>query len=331
MDSTRSSAGGSLTLPHCIQIGEQVINAGEQRSFEVPIVELPTGTWLTMPMHVVCGSAEGPSLWLTATIHGEELNGLEIIHRVLSYIQPQDFAGALIAAPVMNVLGFFNQKRTLPDGSDLNRSFPGSPDGSIAERIAHFFLSQIAAQCSYGIDLHSGANNRINPPQIRANLDDMETRRLAEAFAAPITMNAADAKGTLRSAAIDAGNRVLLFEGGEPLRYNEDSLSAGTSGVLRVLEELDMLKQAPVQPAETSIEVTAEDYWIKAPRCGILRLEAGILDQVKADQHLGVVADVLGNKPEHIVAPFDGVIIGMTLNPFVAKGGGVLHLGRRPA
>ncbi len=162
-----------------------------------------------------------------------------------------------------------------------------------------------------------------------ADLDDPETRRLAEAFAAPILMNAELAKGSLRAAAVKAGKRVLLFEGGEPLRYNQDSLVAGTDGVLRVLHALNMLSTAPRPPKRPPVEVTAEDDWVKAPRCGLLRLDVGVQDEVRKQDRIGVVSDALGEDAEEIHAPFDAVVIGVTLNPFVAKDGGVVHLAKR--
>jgi predicted deacylase len=225
-----------------------------------------------------------------------------------------------------------NQQRTLPDGSDLNRSFPGLPSGNFAEQVAHFFMQEVVSQCGYGIDLHSGANNRLNPPQVRADLNDAETRRLAEAFAPPILMHADNSTGTtLRAAAVEAGNRVLLFEGGEPLRFNDDALQTGTSGVLRVLHALGMRRTRPKAPATPPVEVTSETQWIKAPRCGILRLKVHVRDRVQKDQELGAVADVLGNNVEKIIAPWAGVVIGTSLNPLVAKDGGIVHLARLAA
>ncbi len=157
------NAGGS---PDSVTLADVCIEPGERRSVDLPVTRLPTGSWLSLPIHVICGVRPGPRVWLSATIHGEELNGLEIVRRVLEKLNPRDFAGHLIVTPVMNVLGFMNQTRSLPDGSDLNRAFPGSSEGSLAERLAHCFMEQVVAQCDYGIDLHSGANNRLNPPQI---------------------------------------------------------------------------------------------------------------------------------------------------------------------
>ncbi len=314
-----------------LQIRGQTLAVGERQTLDVPVTPLATGMWLSMPIEVVVGSRPGPRIWLSATIHGEELNGLEIIRRVLNKLDPRDLAGVVIAAPVMNVLGFLNQQRTLPDGGDLNRSFPGSESGTLAERVAHFFMKEVVSSCSVGVDLHSGANNRINPPQIRASLDDDETRRLAEAFAPPILMNAEPSEGSLREAAVKAGKRVLLFEGGEPLRFNDDALRAGFRGVLRVLHALGMRRQRPRPPDAPPVEVSSEAQWLKAPRCGILRLHARVRDRVRKGDELGVVADVLGKTSETIVAPFDGVVIGVSLNPLVAQGGGVLHLAKQGA
>jgi predicted deacylase len=320
---------GGVSQASSVHLVGNSVAPGRRASLDLPVAELPTGTWLSVPVEVVCGVERGPSIWLSATIHGEELNGLEIIHRVLKKIDPQQLRGVVIAAPVLNVLGFMTQARMLPDGSDLNRSFPGSEDGSLAERLAHWFMTNVVAQCSFGIDLHSGANNRINPPQIRADLNDPETRRMAEAFAAPILMNTEASEGSLREAAVKAGKRALLFEGGEPLRFNADALRAGTRGVLRVLHALGMRRKRPKLPHKPPVEVSSDATWVKAPRCGILRLQVKVRSEVRENQELGGVADVLGGNSEKILAPYDGVVIGASLNPLVAQGGGVVHLARR--
>ncbi len=309
-------------------IAGETLNRGQRVAIDREVTRLPTGTWLTLPMHVICGKEPGPNVWLTATIHGEELNGLEVIHQVLQRLDAQKFAGVLLAVPVMNVLGFMSQTRTFPDGSDLNRSFPGAGNGRIAEQLAHYFMNEVVEHCEYGIDLHSGANHRLNPPQIRADLCDPQTRVLAESFAAPFMMHAPDRKGSLRAAAIEAGNRVLLFEGGEPLRRNDDSVRAGTQGVLRVLHSLGMLHEAPEPAQRASIELTDDATWIKAPRCGILRLNIQVKDEVQEGDCLGEVSDVLGDRPEYLTAPFAGIVIGVSLNPFVAKDGGVVHIAK---
>lgn len=148
-----------------VVIAGNIISPGQRRSIDIPVAQFTMGTRLSLPIEVICGARPGPRVWLSATIHGEELNGLEIIRRVLEKLDPQAFAGALIAAPVMNAIGFMNQTRTLPDGSDLNRAFPSAADGSIAEQLAHFFVTEIVSQCSCGIDLHSGANHASTRPR----------------------------------------------------------------------------------------------------------------------------------------------------------------------
>lgn len=316
-----------IALP--LTIAGHLLQPGCRMSLDLSAASLPTGSRLSLPVHALCGDRPGPRVLLTATTHGDELNGLEIIHRVLKRVTPEGLSGSIIAVPVMNVLGFMDQTRTLPDGSDLNRSFPGSPKGSVAEQLADFFMREIAEQCEFGIDLHSGANNRLNPPQIRAALDDPQTRQMAEAFGAPLIMNTPLASGSLRAAALKRGIRALLFEGGEPLRFNRDALECGEAGVMRVLHFLRMIKHSPYPPSEPSVEVLPDAIWLKAPRCGILRPHVEVNQVVHAGDVVGVVSDVLGDGPEDVIAPFEGMVIGITLNPFVAKDGGILHLAKR--
>lgn len=278
-----------------------------------------------LPIEVVHGAKPGPRLWLSAAVHGDELNGVEIIRRVLEKIEIEKLRGAIIAAPVVNAFGFINQSRYLPDRRDLNRSFPGSKSGSLASRLAHLFLKEVVSGSTHGIDLHTAANHRTNLPQIRANLQDAETLRIAKAFSPPIIIDASDRSGSLREAASRRGIPVLLFEGGEPLRFNPDVIRAGVSGVLRVMDELGMRKmKRTVRRAEPIHARTTT--WVRARRGGILRLEVAIGDWVHRKQEVGVIADTFGSDPVKVVAPDDGLIIGHTLNPLVHQGDSIMHV-----
>ena len=234
-------------------IGGSLVPSGTKREIELPIARLVTGSEVTLPVLVVHGRHDGPSVWVDAAIHGDEVGGVEIIRRVLAGLDPKRLQGTLIAVPIVNVHGFMNGDRYLPDRRDLNRSFPGSARGSLAGQIAHLMMAQVVKRCEVGIDLHTGSDHRSNLPQIRADLDDPGTRALAEAFGAPVMIHARTRDGSLRHAAREHGAKVLLYEAGEAWRFDEWAISAGVTGVRRVLASLEMIDDEP-QAASTSIE-----------------------------------------------------------------------------
>ncbi len=216
-----------------LTIAGVTIAPGQSSRVELEVSKLPTGTTLSVPLHVINGHRPGPTMWLSAAVHGDELNGVEIVRRVLQRIHPDQLSGALIAAPIINVFGFIDQSRYLPDRRDLNRSFPGSATGSLASRLAHRFMTEVVAHSHFGIDLHTGSHYRTNLPQIRANLRDAQTRLCAEAFGAQVIMNSQTRDGSLRHAASKKGIPVLVYEAGEPMRFDEGAIALGVSGVLR--------------------------------------------------------------------------------------------------
>ena len=222
-------------------ISDQRVVSGQRAIVDLELPKLNSHTHLSMPVHVVHGKKDGPCLFVSAAVHGDELNGVEIIRRLLEVKALSRLAGTLVAVPVVNVYGLIHQSRYLPDRRDLNRSFPGSAAGSLAGRVAHLFIDKIVRHCTHGIDLHTGAIHRTNLPQIRANLDDQETERLARAFGVPVLLNATLRDGSLREAASELGIPMLLYEAGEGLRFDEVCIRAGLLGVLNVMRALAML------------------------------------------------------------------------------------------
>ena len=211
-----------------IVVGGVTIAAGTRKQVSLPISRLASGSQMALPVLVVHGHKPGASVWINAAIHGDELNGVEIIRRVLEKLDPKTLRGTVFAVPVVNVHGFVSGDRYLPDRRDLNRSFPGSASGSLARRIAHLLMTEVVARCSVGLDLHTGSDGRTNLPQIRADLSDPQTQRLAQVFGCPLMMHARPIEGTLRGAATKKGARVLLFEGGQAWHFNRDAIEVGT-------------------------------------------------------------------------------------------------------
>jgi len=308
-----------------IQIGQHRVAAGESRRFDLPAALLPTHTQLNLPVSVMNGLRPGPVVWTSAAVHGDELNGVEVIHRALERIRKPLERGAVIAVPIVNVFGFIGQSRYLPDRRDLNRSFPGSKSGSLAARIANLFMTEIVERCTHGIDLHTAAQDRTNLPQVRGDMTHPETRRIAEAFDAPAMVHSSTRDGSLRAAAMRKGIPTLVFEGGEALRFNERAIEAGVRGVLGVLGELGLTKTVRKRKGSMLIE---KSTWIRARRGGLFRPRVSNGDFVEEGQTLGTVGDALGADPVRVRAPFAGLVIGRTNNPVVHGGDGLLHLGR---
>ncbi|MGC1954824.1 MAG: succinylglutamate desuccinylase/aspartoacylase family protein [Gammaproteobacteria bacterium] len=310
-------------------INDQRIAAGSRAILELKLPQLYTHTPMAMPVHVVRGQHEGPRLFVSAAIHGDELNGIEIIRRLLKPPLLKRLRGSLIAIPIVNVYGVIQNSRYLPDRRDLNRAFPGSERGSLAARLAHLFMCEIVENCSHGIDVHTGSLHRANLPQVRANLDDSETLRLAKAFGVPVLINANVRDGSLREAAAEHGISTLLYEAGEALRFDEISIRAGLQGIINVMRALAMLPAGRAQTKMASEPYVARlSTWTRAPESGILRTVVALGARVKKGELLGVIADPFGEKETLVPAPLGGVLIGRTQIPLVHEGEALFHIAR---
>ena len=306
------------------QIGELVVRPGSRREIGLPITRLVTGADVTLPVAVVHGRTDGPTVWIDAAIHGDEVGGVEIVRRVLASLSPKTLRGTLIAVPIVNVYGFMNNDRYLPDRRDLNRSFPGSARGSLASRIAALMVREVVAKCEVGIDLHTGSDHRTNLPHIRADLDDDRTRELATAFGSSLMVHASLRDGSLRQAARDEGAVVLVFEGGEAWRFDESAVVAGVNGVLRTLAALDMV-DADV-PAGATPRESRRTGWVRASRTGIVHLSCELGDEVDKGTSMGEIYDSFGKRLGRITANRSGVVLGRSQAPLVNRGDALVHL-----
>jgi predicted deacylase len=305
-------------------IGGRDIAPGERLRMELPVVNLYTSAPVALPVVVQRGHEAGPTLFVSAALHGDEIIGVEIIRRLLRMPALKDLHGTLLAVPIVNTLAFLHQSRYLPDRRDLNRSFPGSARGSLASRLAHLFMTEIVRPCALGIDFHTGSLHRTNLPHIRANLDEPETRRLAEAFGARVMINAKTRDGSLREVASRDGTRVLLFEAGAPQRFNEFAIEAGLAGTLRVMAALEMIEQI-VERAPTPA-YSPGSSWVRARRGGIYRRTVGLGDTIAVGQSLGLISDAFGEMPVTVRAHTSGIVIGHTLDPLASQGDGLVHI-----
>lgn len=324
MTKTNSRTISRNRLREPFSLAGHTVKPGTQAKLELPIARLMSGTPVALPVLVVHGEKDGPTVWISAAVHGDELCGIEIIRRVLKVVQPRAIAGTVIAVPIVNVHGFNRGDRYLPDRRDLNRSFPGSSRGPLASRIAHLMMTEIIARCSVGIDLHTGSDHRINLPQIRADLADTQTLELAQIFAAPVAIHSKIRDGSMRQAAIEDGAVVLLYEAGEADRFDEHAIRAGTAGVLRVLEHLGICAEAPT-PSD-SVFLSQNTKWVRASQSGILHLEVALGDEIKRGSRVATIFDPFGKRLGAVSARVSGVVIGHTQRPLVNRGDAILHI-----
>lgn len=327
--STDDHVEGQSVIAMCrntpITIGGETIEPGQRRYVDLPLPPLYTHTSVAMPVHVINGKQAGPVLFITAAIHGDEINGIEIIRRLLATKALNRLAGTLIAVPVVNVYGFVSQSRYLPDRRDLNRSFPGSERGSMAARLADTLMSEIVSKCTHGIDLHTAAAGRANLPQVRIDLGlHPEYLGLAEAFAPPIVLDSQTRSGTLRDAA--GSIPLLLYEAGEALRFDDLAIRAGLQGTLRVMRHINMLPSSAKNELRSKPYVASESVWMRAPQSGILRSRIPLGKIVEAGETLGYISDPFGESEQTVVSSVAGVLIGVSKLPLVHEGEALFHV-----
>jgi predicted deacylase len=306
---------------------------GSRQQIELPVAHLYTHTELSMTVKTVRGRKDGPTLFVSAAIHGDEINGVEIVRRLLQHKALRSIRGTLLAIPIVNVHGFLNNSRYLPDGRDLNRSFPGSPKSSLAGRMAHTFLNEVVLQCTHGIDLHTGARHRSNLPQIRADIKDQTTRGMAEHFGAPVILHAKTRDGSLREIASDQNIRILLYEAGEALRFDEVCIRAGVSGIINVMRHIGMLPASRSKKPKRSSMVTGQSAWLRATSSGVLRALVPLGAFVTKGAVLALISDPMGDDSSdvQILASDDGIVIGRTFLPLVYEGDALFHIAKYKA
>ncbi len=324
-----------------ITISGESIPLGEKKQLELPVAKLFDYTDISIPVQVIRGKKAGPVLSIFAAVHGDEINGVEICKRLLTKKGlSKHLTGTLIVTPVVNVFGFNRNSRYLPDRRDLNRCFPGSKNGSLGGQIAKILMDEIIEHSTHSIDLHTGAIHRTNLPQVRACLDDDETRRLAQAFRVPVMLNATTRDGSLRQAALEKGIPMLLYEGGEALRYDEKAIQTGLKGILSVMNSIGMLddgyahKHGAIKVTEPFTEtpdrkevfVARSSHWVRAPHSGSLRVKKKIGNFVEKDTLLGVISNPYGSGKVEVRSPKTGIIIGMTKIPLVNQSDALFHI-----
>lgn len=310
------------------RIGSFTVAPGTRRTVELPVSVLSDHTPVTMSAHVIHGRRDGPAIFVSAGVHGDEIIGVEIVRRLLGMPNLKSLRGTLIAVPIVNAFGFLNNSRYLPDRRDLNRCFPGTEAGSLASRLARIFMTEIVARCDLGIDLHSAAVHRINMPQVRVSPDNRETLRLARVFGAPVILRSRLREGSLRGAARDAGVDVLLYEAGEALRFDEMAVRAGVSGILRVMRAQGMLPAKGIAKPKRKPLLSKSSRWLRATQGGLVRTFKSEGDMVEAGETLAIVADPFGEVEIPVVSDRAGLIVGRTVFPNVNEGDALFHVAQ---
>ncbi len=304
------------------------IAPGERRKVDVPISLLANHTGMSMTVEVIHGRNDGPVLFVSGAVHGDEIIGVEIIRRLAQSGSLKKISGTLLLIPIVNAYGFIANSRYLPDRRDLNRSFPGSADGSLASRLADKFMTEIVQRSDYGLDLHSGAVHRTNLPQIRAQIADKKVKDLASAFGAPVVLNANFRDGSLREAAQQEGCAMLLYEAGEALRFDERAVRTGVKGVFQVMRHLAMLGPLKKEKPASKSVFSQSSSWLRAPVGGLVRCFKSVGDQVREGEKLAIVSDPFGENEQKVIAKNDGIVIGRLNLPVVNRGDALFHVAK---
>lgn len=302
------------------------VEGGQREVVTLPIGRSLTGVDFGLPVHIIQGETEGPVLLLTGAIHGNELNGVEVIRRLLGEKVLESLRGTVLAIPVVNTPAFGVRSRYLPDRRDLNRLFPGSESGSVGGRIARALTDKLVSAADAVIDFHTGALNRPNLPQLRITKGDEEGLRLARAFAAPLTLFASEREGSFRTECGKAGKPCLLFEGGEAMRLDAASIRFGLRGVMRVMAELEMLPPEAGSSLAMETVVSPRSGWVRSPWGGLFTPLKALGDAVQEGDEIGYVAEVSGLRQEAVIATRSGVVIGRTHAGVADEGDALFHL-----
>lgn len=310
------------------KINGQTIAPGARGSVTLPVSTLPDHTPVGLSLEVLHGKRTGPTMFVSAAVHGDEVIGVEIVRRLLRSPQLNALRGTLMVIPVVNSYGFLSRSRYLPDRRDLNRCFPGHPSGSLGSRLAHIFLNDVVLRCDFGVDLHSAAVHRTNLPQVRVSPGDKTTHKMALDFGAPVVLTSGLRDGSLRAVAAKNGVPIVLYEAGEGLRFDEMAVRAGVAGILRVMRGQNMLPAKGIAKAKSTPHMCSNSHWLRAPAGGLLRTFRAEGEMVAEGDLLASIADPFGAVETDLIADAAGILIGRAILPVVNEGDAVFHLAQ---
>jgi len=312
-------------MPKTLIIAEHEIRPGEFKEININIARLPSRTQIDTPIYVYRAVQPGPVLALTAGMHGDEINGMEIVRRIIDAGHNRVARGTTVCMPIINVYGFLNYSREVPDGKDVNRSFPGSKLGSLASRVAYHMTNDIIPNIDFGVDFHTGGAMRANYPQVRCMMQEPKNVELANAFNAPFTIDSPFRPHSLRQTAAKKGKNIIVYEGGESLRMDHHAIEEGVNGTLRLMKHLNMIDWAPEAKHENKIIWSSS--WARARTAGLFLPAIQCGDLVHKSQLIGTLTDPFGEFKEQIKSPSTGYVVGLNNNPVVNAGDALMHIG----
>ena len=311
-----------------IVIGGETVVPGENKLVKIGVDRLPTGTLIDIPVYVFNAKKPGPTVLIQAGLHGDEINGIEIVRRMLQEKYFNISKGAVIAVPILNIFGFIHFSRDVPGGKDVNRSFPGTKSGSMASRIAYHYVTEIMHQVDFSIDLHTGGGQRHNFPQIRYTQEDENSKKLADVFNAPLTFASRLIKGSFRNAAFRMGKPTVVFEAGESMRFDDYAILEGMQGVHNILRHFGMITKQELKYAERFQTIhLADRKWLRAPTAGMFIPKITNGSEMVKGKEMGMVTDTYTRHCKKIKAPYDGHVISINHQAVVNRGDALFHVG----
>ncbi len=313
-------------MPEHLIVNKKKINPGENQNIKLNVARLPSGTVISLRIHVYRSENPGPVMLVMGGVHGDEINGVEIVRRTIKKgLFEKINAGSVIAIPLLNIYGFINFSRDVSEGKDVNRSFPGNMSGSLASRVAATLTKRVLPAIDFGIDFHTGGGSRYNYPQIRYSKSDKKAEKLAKLFAAPYLLGKANLPKSLRKVAMGMKKPIIVYEGGESLRFDGLSIENGLAGLRRVMHAHGMIDAAPRPLVEPKI--FNKTTWLRASRSGIFLWWKQSGSKVNAGEPLGVINDPYGENSVRVLAHRSGYIIGHNNAPVVSQGDALFHIG----
>lgn len=309
-----------------LEILGRIVHPGERVQIDYNIAKLYTHTPIDIPVIISRGLKPGPILGVIAGIHGDEFNGVEIVRRMVRNKMLDPVRGTVIAIPVVNVFGFLDQAREFPGAKDLNRSFPGSRNGSLAARTAHFIAAEILPVIDLGIDFHTGGNALSNYPHVRVHFNDEEHLSVARAFNSRFIVQSGLLDKSLRKTAWNMGKTMLVYEGGKTLEYDELSIVQGIEGTMSVMSHLGMRPKPKGIPKRRS-QFLQDTKWVRAPLSGMMQIVVKNGGRVKVNETIAIISDPFGTMEYKVKSHIAGYVFGVNESPVVNQGDPIIHIG----
>lgn len=305
------------------------VRLGERKTINMNIAKLYTSTKVEIPVIVERSKIPGPVVLVTAGIHGDEINGVEIVRQLIRKKINRPVKGTIICIPVLNVFGFLSMDRNFPDGRDLNRVFPGTKNGSLASRFANQFTKEILPHADVCLDFHTGGASRFNAPQVRVAETDSENMKLAQIFNAPFILISKNLSKSYRATCNKLGKQILLYEGGKSQSNNKEIAREGVNGSIRVLKHLGMLPMDFDEvKATTKSVIIQESFWLRAKFSGLLHLKVTCGAYVEKGAHIATITDPYGTMRHVIKATKNGYIMNTNEAPIVYQGDALFRIGK---